>query len=461
MISYGCLRNMISSWNQFWWWSKDFVQMAVESCKTFILDGAVGVAFFVYYYFYLIVLFAMVIIISYFRFKYPFWSIQPIYHTYDWFRYLAVNFWMTSPQKIRQKFVRDSGLGSKYLNGANIVTMPFGEVSGSDEILDSVVDLLQCHYNRQPDILYTLSKTDLNTRVVASSSYISVYRDPLNGSILGCMTSKSVQMYYLGSKIDEPVFFWDHICVHRDQFGRDQKNRFLKSNVTRNLIQTHQYNQDLGQRTATVSIFHKEGSLCEGVVPLVEYVVSVFQLYAIRPPKMPPHIVVTKLNSREMVELMRSGSGPGSIQIFPEIANLAECVKQSLLYIYAIKRRDEILGIYVLRDTKTIYDIASYDEGEPGGRGTIEFAWSLNVGCTNDVFFAGFLETLYQILGYGGQKGTSFQYARFTDLGHNAIILEKWRQKYTPLAVTTAAYYIYNMVVPKMPLDRNECFLIM
>jgi hypothetical protein len=41
---------------------------------------------------------------------------------------------------------------------------------------------------------------------------------------------------------------------------------------------------------------------------------------------------------------------------------------------------------------------------------------------------------------------------------HNDIILERWKEKYSMHMKTSTAYYLYNMVYPKSPVQRQSFF---
>jgi hypothetical protein len=73
------------------------------------------------------------------------------------------------------------------------------------------------------------------------------------------------------------------------------------------------------------------------------------------------------------------------------------------------------------------------------------------------VFFSGFLQALVDI-----QKSFASKYKMLTfyELGYNQYIIDRWKWKYAPLSVNDAAYYLYNAVIPDMPVDPSQCMII-
>ena len=120
-----------------------------------------------------------------------------------------------------------------------------------------------------------------------------------------------------------------------------------------------------------------------------------------------------------------------------------------------MKRETHIYGLYFLKDTKT-----TYEDVENGN--LLECVASVSntssVGIPNGLFFAGFLHALKGIMGL---DETTYRMISFTDIGHNNRILDKWRWKYSPIFENPAAYYIYNMIVPGMPLSKEKSLILL
>ena len=457
-----------------------------------------------YEYIYVIIIFFLLFLFAYIKIRYPFWNMQPVFHSYDYWRYFA-----RTPFQIQY----GKSLKTKYTTPKTVQTYAFLDIS--EKQLSQFVDLLQCHYISSEHILTMVDKQTIQTYLTGQgqSSYVSFFQedsykaivsqDPSAVSILdilatptpiGCMSSRPVRLFIWDRANvihDKMAYYWDHLCVHRD---------FQKKNLGRNLIQTLEYVQRDKNPDIPFSIFKKEQTLCEGIVPLVKYKVSTFYLRNIRIPPLPPNFTVVRIFLENMDILSdflygishpqfidqksndpknkpnnnsqnsENKSAPFSFCTFPEIGALAELVKSQLWYIYAVKRDTHIYGLYFLKNAKTTYDPPMNTEQINANQNTKKTTNPLNLlECVSSVsnmsgpsnsglLFAGFLHALRDIMGLSDPK---YRMISFTDLGHNGQILDKWRWKYSPLFEYPAAYYMYNMVVPGMPVQKERCLILL
>jgi len=447
-----------------------------------------------YEYIYLVVIFIIVGLFAYIKINYPFWNVQPVFHTYDFWRYYTQN-----PFLIQHGFP----IKTKFCDINKIRTFPYSELTLEQR--DQFVDLLQCHYISSERIMMTATTDTIHPYMTGhnNSAYISFYNEPQytvvdasSGTIIqtpetmpglspelsrsptpncyisiqpitkpiGCISSRPVRLFLYKKYVENteakytmneiPAYFFDHICVHRDH--RDKK-------YSRNLIQTHEYYQRIKNPEILVSLFKKEEDLCQGIVPLTEFKTYTFYLRNVKIPRLPKHFVVVRIFKENLGILTdflyEISHPPTSTPLFsacaiPDIGSLTALINQNQLFVYALRRENIIFGIYFLKDTKIEY------EDVEGGK-LLECVASISntesQGKANGLFFAGFLHALRGIMDL---KQTLYKMILFDDTGHNGRILEKWRWKYTPIFQNRAAYYIYNMVVPNMPLARDQCLFL-
>jgi hypothetical protein len=267
------------------------------------------------------------------------------------------------------------------------------------------------------------------------------------------MSSRQIQCILSGVKT--PVYFWDHICVNR---SREKDGKIPRKNIAYKMIQTHEYRQRLMQPNVGASVFKKEGTLCRGVVPLVKFQLLTFELHKISKPPLPMDMTVVSVNADDVYDMIYgfTYSNMFTLFLFPEIGSFIELIKTQLLQVYALKHKDRILGVYFLKDTQIVYDINENTNANAGK--LLECVASIDLE-NSPLFFAGFLGALYNLLEIGGKKD-SFRTVRFPNLGHNSKIIEKWRWKYSPISEIPAAYYMYNMVVPQMPIAQNKSLIL-
>ena len=184
--------------------------------------------------------------IIYIRIRYPFWSTQPIFHSYDYLRFLTKTPHEINSQVYPKAFKKDT----------NVHSFRFLDID--DKEFDRIVDLLQCHSVESSQMLSFIDKPTMNIIHTGQffPSYVSVYRkdkydvtyDTNNAmsivnthQTVGCMTGRAINMFILdksGVLHEKNGYFWDNICVHRE---------YTQENIGRKLIQAH----DIHQRTNT------------------------------------------------------------------------------------------------------------------------------------------------------------------------------------------------------------------
>jgi len=424
----------------------------------------------------------IITIFAYIRLAYPFWSIQPVYHTYD----IQWSLWKNNPITILRS---GDPVLSKYYDKEHVMTKEFLEIDAKQ--LSSMIDILQCHYIRSDRILNSIDGDTLSYYLTGHHhpAYVSLYLEDKyeivhnEGQmseikrlpfVIGTMTSKPVKFFVLdrnGTMMDHTSYFWDYICEHREYASR---------NISRYMIQTHLYHQRIKTPEIKTGIFRKEEILCKGVVPLVNYTVSTFVLRKIRAPPLPPHFTVVRIFNENQDILSdflygishsdRLGQSLFSVCTFPEIGSIITLIQQQIWYVYALKRNNQIYAIYFLKDTNMIYE----DMTENATVGSIGYQLECMASVSNmmssgsnGLFFSGFLHTLRDIVKYGKRiKKTTetkghFNMIAFSDIAHNPALLEKWRWKYTPVFETPSAYYAYNMIISGMPIAKQSFFALL
>jgi len=272
---------------------------------------------------------------------------------------------------------------------------------------------------------------------------------------IGCMISYPTRIFMWnldGNSIETPAYMWDLLCVHREH---------REKLFDRQIIQTHEYNQRLGETEVSVSLFKRDEKLCVGIVPLVEFETCLFYLRNVRIPMLLPNFLVTRIHEENLGTLSdflygisHTTSPIFRFCAFPEMGSLVAKIKAQQLYVYALKHKDDIHGLYFFKNSKVVYE-----ELENGN--LLECCATVSNTRHDGVFFAGFLHALRGVLD-NAKNSEKFEYKLivFSNLGHNGKILEKWRWKYTPIVELKAAYYIYNMVVPGTPFSKYSVMVL-
>ena len=408
-------------------------------------------------YIFLFIFFSWLIPFIYIKIRFPFWSNQPIFHSYDIFRY-----WTKHPFIIHQ----GAPMKTKYLTH-NVVTKDFLDLSKYE--LDQIESLLHSHYIESDQVFTQISKQDVQEDFVGHSnaSYVSFYynkqlvydkdADPLiqeKNTCLGVLTSRAIKIYYhYGTPHEQYVYYWDYLCTHRD---------FQDKFIGRNLIQNHEKHQRLHNKEISSSLFRRDVSLCDGVVPLIRFNVHTFPLEKTKRPPLGQYTTIRIIgpNVTSLFDFLfnithSSEPTPFPLCIFPEVNVLDHLIQKNRIIVYALKHQSKTLGFYFFKDPKICYE---FNEE----RNVLDLIGSVFLRPfdknNESIFFGGLLHAIYHI-----QEDAKVRYKllSFYQLTHNSQLIQRWRWKYTPLSITQSAYYLYNAVFPNMPYDENKCLVLL
>lgn len=393
----------------------------------------------------------------YIKIKYPFWSHQPIFHTYDYLRY-----WTKNP------FIIQNGnpLKTKYLSRF-VTTEHFLDINESK--IEIIEKFIQEHQVETDKVLTMISREDIKTELSANEhpSFISFYNDkhieydPNKTKIIekdilvGCMTSKAIKIYMnTDIKFNESVYYWDYICTHRN---------FQDKFIGRNLIQSHERYQRLNNINISASLFKFETNLCPGVVPLLSFNVHTYPIVqVIRPPMAKFSIERIKgQNVNILFDYLYNITHnieykPFLLCIFPDTNTLDHLIENNRIIVYALLQKSKLCALYFFKDPKLCYDL---DEE----RNVIECVGSISIKnvrdeTVNSIYFGGFLHSLYDIQQTYNNK---FKLITFFEVANNTSIIERWKWKYTPISITKSAYYLYNAVLPGMPINETNALVLL
>ena len=208
------------------------------------------------------------------KIKYPFWNNQPVFHTYDYIRSLY-----------KQPFIiqLNGPYKTKYVDNNHVQTINIDDDKMSK--IKEVTKFLQENYISGERVDYMVQPNDIYRLHTGQNdvSFLSTYvvpeytvkspDDTKNVEIVkttkihGCITSRALQMYIRPTKTEMvysqfPIYFMDFLCVHRE-------HDYTK--ISRNLVQTHEYNQRMYNKNIQCSLLKKEGEQFSGIRPLITY----------------------------------------------------------------------------------------------------------------------------------------------------------------------------------------------
>ena len=271
-------------------------------------------------------------------------------------------------------------------------------------------------------------------------AFVSAYTEH-GGTLTGVATSRLAHLWFKDQQPDSEhrsldVYYMD-MCVHREQPA--------SRHIGETLFQTHEYNQRIRNPAITVGLFRKQGALCEGVVPLVEYTTHTFYLRPTETTRpmgldpLPVHFQLVRV-AKENGDLLHdiyailTKSGVFGGCILPDLGNFRGMLVAKQLYLYCLRKGDHVYGVYVFRNAQTHYEDIDGD--------TLELVASIQNSESADLFFRGFVFALREIR----KENRQYKMAMISSLGHNRLLLDKWREYHHTVLETHCALYLYNYV---------------
>lgn len=383
-------------------------------------------------YVFLATFFLSLAVVAWIRIRHPFWSLQPVYHPYDVWRYFGTE------GVIQTSLPRHT---TKFFKPIQVKTQAF--LDASDEDLATVLDLIQCHH--VPSESVTLTLTDATLRLlgshhVAAQSWVSTFS--ADEHVVGALLAYPVRMVKHGKA--SSVFYWDFVTMHRDT-GQDV-------NTVRALLQTHEYNQRSREPDIPVSLFRKDVTLSDGIVPLVQFTVTRFELVKerVKKPPLPHPLTVTRIlghNIHVLMDILFSASQQrkDDLFLFPEMTAMQARIDANQWFVFALQSSpDAVEALYLFRDTNLVHE-----DGEHRG---LECLGSFVTGAKDEYFFAGWLHALNDTLVI-----RDFGWMAIPSFGLNETLITTWKWKYNPISTHDAAFYLYNYACPTV--SPEHCWI--
>lgn len=403
---------------------------------------------------------------TYLKIKYPFWNLQPVYHTYD-----IMPRWHQVPYLVNRGFYLPK---TKYCDNQFLMTT-YEYDSVSADKFSLVLDILKCHYIPTDNAYFTINRRQLDAYHSGQNrhSYLTFYSEleysnmDLSGevspaentennnnntllpgykeAIQGVVMSRPANLYLWNVQLNEYVLwesnYVDFLCTHRE------------NKKTRHLFQTHVWNSYAKSPDVKVAIFKKEVDLCDGVIPLVKYKTYMFHLEKQKAPALPAGFSIIQIktenldilaNTLKHIDMRRHQA----ILAF-NVGYYISLIRAKMLHIYCLVQQDIVYGIYMLRETNIEYDTAK----EPIG--SIQCVSLQNIK-NNELFYLGFLNALYEF-----KKTFQHRVLVLENVGSNCILVERSLKYKTPLSETETAYYTHNLIVPGTPFaEENVVYLV-
>ena len=406
------------------------------------------------FFFFFLVLFA------YIKIRYPFWNNQPVFHSYDYWRFFY------SVPYIIYKY---RPVKTKYCDFHQIETVSYVECS--QLVKQNVINLLQCYYIPSEKILHTITEKEVDSILTGTNEpcYISTFNEKIiqkngeqgtsilvNPESIGCITSRPYKMFYRPTLTEqvytsEPLYFMDYLCVKRE---RDVKK------LNRILLQTHEYNQRTKNPDVLISLIKKEIDLFQGVIPVVKYNTSTYYIPILHQVSLPTDCELIKIDPTNIHILTdylydmthnhyENTENMFDMCILQDTSYYLSQIKAGITHIYCLRQKKHVFGIYFFKNTYTEYEDI---EGN-----VLMFSSSIKNTSDNNVYYSGFINSMYKIL---KQKQNKYKMLMIENIGHNNHIIPLWETYNRPIFDNKTAYYLYNFIYPCSPLLPERTLII-
>jgi len=388
-----------------------------------------------------ILFFGLIIILFiyfYIKIKYGFWTIQPVFHIYD-FGYMIhcpgiINNYL--PEK------------NKYTNFKNIDTTVYSELTNLQ--FQRFIQLIKNNYLQNKDNIFIPERKNIKPYFMGHNdkSFFSLYYEEFNcidtkmgnlitdQKVVGVMTSRPINILINNGNEDAKfrAYYVDYLCV-------DKLNR--KKGIAAQLIQTHHYNQRHINKNIVVSLFKREDELT-GIVPLCVYSTFGFSVSNwTKPDDLSSEYKILEINQQNfhfLYDFIRLNSEKFDIIINTEVTNIIELIKTKNIFITCILCDNEIICAYFFRKSCT--------QIEKGLEVLSCFA-SIS-DCDDNIFIQGFKISFWKIA-----DENFFGFLAIENISHNNIIIDNIILKTKPLIISPTAYFFYNFAYPTFPANKS------
>lgn len=373
-----------------------------------------------------------VAIFMYIKLKYPFWNLQPVYHKYAfWYKFSNPHIYSLIPNK------------TKYYDKLKIIqTTSFENVSR--ETIKTLCEFMQSHYIQYDGIFWSITEKDMISYLSGQKAFVSIWYEFENP--IGFITSRTIDFHIADSNItNTDAYYFDMICLikkHEDKIHT--------------LFQTHEYNQRILEPGVPIGLFKKEIQILDSVVPLVQYKSISYYLRNLKIPKLPAtdyyllRVMKTHPDILHTICTNQLKKWFPHLVVCPSMSAIIGLLKSNQLFVYVLKRGENILAYYFLKNANMVYDMID--------GATIQLVGSIlaNQACSLETFYFGFLHSVQLLL-----KDQLFKMIIIDGISDNLYILDKWNRENTGINDVDTAYYMYNYIYPGSPIDSSKCLVLL
>jgi len=192
---------------------------------------------------------------------------------------------------------------------------------------------------------------------------------------------------------------------------------------------------------------------------MTKYTSFMYYLRGLSIPKLSQYFELKRINTKNMDILIDFLNGITNLSFspffefigIPSIVNIINLIKNNILYVYILQLRENIYGVYFIKDIFT-----NYENIENGN--TLQLICSINNSTSPNLFSLGFMHIINRML---KNKEKKYQMILIDEISHNITIIKYWNKYFSSILNHQNAYYLYNFVYPKSPIIPEKCLFIL
>jgi hypothetical protein len=378
----------------------------------------------------------LIIIFTYFKIKYQFWSIQPVFHIYD------LHFWLFPNQIVNPSLPKIN----KFVKLTDVET--FNIKNCPSKLLTNACLFIKENYLRSKYAEYLPNEDDIISylQTINNQSFLSIYWDnPITkNEIIATITARPMYITFNNNNKTKnfTVNYIDNLTV---------KKSLRKNGYAPRLIQTHHYHIRHLNLQNNICLFKREGEMT-AIIPLTTFTTSGYVVNDIlnikndiKKNKIYSTIKIGKSNFSLFKTSFKEAVAKFNLQVTIEITTLLTLIIENKIIIYCSIFENEIHSFYIYRNTPSIID-KKYK--------CMEFICSINNSCYKNDFFYGFLSSLQRLY-----NKYNIHRIFIEETSDNHIITSYLNKfKIYPLTTSPTAFFLYNYATYATP--SKECIFL-
>ena len=372
-------------------------------------------------YFIYIVTIWLLITFVYIRLRHRFWSLQPIFHTYN------LSYWFYPPGILQHTIPKTT----KFFD----YSIVYNKLNCLDiKERNLVFSFIKMNYYNNKNFKYYFKKADI-IDIFPAESNISLHYNLIPRRLISCLTTRPLE--YTTKLTKFTILYFDFLCIHRNYRGKG----FAAKQIYTHYLKSRQL-------TDTAVFLYKSLGSCSIRVPL-----TIFKTYTISaqswnrknlnlPRNISTHLILSS-NCELLIHFTKEIGEQFDCTIMPKTFTLTRLIKQGYLIPTIIIDNQTVISATFFR--KPVIKI--------NGKYIIECIGSYCRAGYEEYFKDSFPNSIVLL-----QKYHKFSMITIENISHNYMLIQKALERSIPKRADTMGYYLYNCALT--PYFSPKVFII-